>query len=119
MKLNINKAFTLVEIMIVVLVIAVILAIAIPGYFKSSTTSKKAVCIANMEKIDSAISQWALENHIAAGTAVSSSGEEDIYTNYLKGGKPRCPSGGEYTVHSVGDSPQVTCSAESEGHELP
>ncbi len=119
MNLNLKKGFTLVEIMIVVMIIAVILAVAVPGYFKSSQKSQKTICMANLEKIDAAISQWALENHASSGTVVSGSAEEDIYTNYLKGGKPQCPSGGEYTLHSVGDSPQVTCSKADEGHELP
>lgn len=116
---NSRAAFTIIELMIVVVIIAVILAIALPNYFKSATNSKKAVCIANLERIDSALDQWVLETHTSAGTVPSGSDEEDIYNNYVKGGKPKCPSGGTYTIHAVGSSPQVTCSLESEGHKLP
>lgn len=114
-----NTGFTLVEIMIVVAVIGIILAIVLPNYIKSGRAVHKTVCIANLEKIDGAIDQWAIENHIASGTTMSSSDEEDIYNNYMKGNKPKCPSRGEYTLHTVGVKPQVTCSKESEGHKLP
>jgi prepilin-type N-terminal cleavage/methylation domain-containing protein len=114
-----RKAFTLVELMIVTAVIAIILAIAVPNYLKSATTSRKTICIANLEKIDAAIDQWVLENHIPPGTALSESDEAKVYRDYVKGGKPKCPAGGTYTIHSVGDSPQVTCSNEGEGHKLP
>lgn len=49
-----RKAFTLVEVMIVVVIIAIILAAAIPNYLKSGKTSHKTACIANLERIDSA-----------------------------------------------------------------
>lgn len=112
------KGFSLVEIMIAVVIIGIILAIALPNYSKSGKASQKTVCIANLEKIDAAVDQWLLENHASAGTSLSGS-EDEIYNNYVRGGKPKCPAGGEYTLHSAGDRPQVTCSKESEGHKLP
>ena len=114
-----RKAFTLIEIMVVVVVIAIILAIAIPNYLKSGKTAQKTVCIANLERIDSALDQWVIDNHTSPGTVLSESEEGDLYKNYVKGGKPKCPSGGEYTLHEVGSKPQVTCSHEDEGHKLP
>ena len=115
-----NRAFTIIEIMIVLVILSVVLAIAIPNYIKSNRETQKTVCIANLEKIDAAIDQWALENHILPGTEISGDDEQDIYTNYITGGKPRCPRDGEYTLHALGVKPQVTCSlGEQEGHELP
>lgn len=70
-----RRAFTLVEAMIVVVIIAIILAIAIPNYLKSGKTSQKTACMANLERIDSAIDQRVLENHTAPGTALSESQE--------------------------------------------
>ena len=113
-----HAGFTLVEIMIVVAVIGIILAIALPNYLKSGKTVHRTVCIANLEKIDGAIDQWALEDRISTGTAIAGY-EEDIYRDYVRGGKPKCPSVGEYILGVVGVNPQVTCSKEDEGHKLP
>lgn len=49
-----RRAFTLAEVMIVVVIIAIILAVAIPNYLKSGKVSQKTACMANLERIDSA-----------------------------------------------------------------
>ena len=114
-----DKGYTLVEIMIVVAIIAIFLSISVPNYLKAGKTSARNVCINNLKKIDGAIDQWAMDDSIQAGIVPSPSQENDIY-NYVDGGKPECPSKGEYTIHAVGSKPQVTCSkAESDGHKLP
>jgi len=113
-----RKAYTLVEIVIVVAVIAIITAIAILNYMKSGQTSSKNICISNLRQIDAAMDQWAFDNSIKAGTVPSASQEDMIY-GYLDAGKPTCPSVGEYEIHAVGAKPQVTCSKEDDGHKLP
>ncbi|MDD5495480.1 MAG: prepilin-type N-terminal cleavage/methylation domain-containing protein [Candidatus Omnitrophica bacterium] len=112
--LNSLTGFTLVEIMIVVAIIAIIIAIALPNYLKTSTVSKKTICINNLKQIDAAIDQWAMENDIPKGAQAT----EEVY-DYVNGSRITCPSGGVYTLHSVGSKPQVTCSLENEGHKLP
>lgn len=114
-----NTGFTLVEIMVVVAVIATILAIAIPNFLGSSEKSRKAICIANLTKIDAAIDQWVLQENISPGVAISESDADEIYSDNIKGGKPKCPSGGVYALNVVGVVPQVTCSLEEKGHKLP
>ena len=113
-----NAGFTLVELMIIIFILSILLAIAVYGYVKSNSTAKRTICIANLKEIDSAIDQWVLENHISAETAIAGY-EEDIYRDYVRGGKPKCPSVGEYILGVVGVNPQVTCSKEDEGHKLP
>ena len=114
-----NKGFTIIEIMVVVIIIASLVAIASLNYLKSNKTSAKAVCINNLREIDKAIDQWALDHNIPDGTPPTSEQEDEIY-GYISGRKPECPSKGEYTIEAVGSRPQVRCSrGESEGHKLP
>ena len=113
-----RNGFTLVEIMIVVAIIAVILSIAIPNLFRANSVSKCTACKNNLAKITAAVEQWALDNSISNGTNISSQQENDIYNNYLRGGKPKCPSGGDYVLNPVGANPQVQCTDEAEGHKL-
>ncbi len=91
MKINTsrNAGFTLVEIMIVVAIIGLLAAIAIPNFVKARNTSQANACINNLRQIDSAVQQWALESGAADGTAPTAS----IWT-YIKGGLvPHCPIG--------------------------
>jgi prepilin-type N-terminal cleavage/methylation domain-containing protein len=53
--------FTLVEIMIVVAIIGMLAAIAIPNFVRARANSQQKACINNLRQIDSAINEWALE----------------------------------------------------------
>lgn len=56
-----KKGFTLVEIMIVVAIIGLLAAIAIPSFMRARTTSQKNACINNLRQIEAAKDQYALE----------------------------------------------------------
>ena len=49
-----HAGFTLVEIMIVVAIIGLLAAIAIPNFIKARQASQKAACVANLKTIDGA-----------------------------------------------------------------
>ena len=115
MKINSKKnaGFTLVEIMIVVAIIGLLAAIAIPNFVKARGTAQRNACINNLRQIDGAKEQWALENKKSAGTATVAAEVEA----YIKGGAPKCPGGGTYTYGAVDTAPDCSLQA-SAGHSL-
>ena len=109
-----QAGFTLVEIMIVVAIIGLLAAIAIPNFVKARTTAQTNACINNLRQMDGAIQQWALENKGAAGAPVSIENIKPYIKLTSNQELPPCPAGGTYTVTTVDTQP--TCSVE--GHKL-
>jgi prepilin-type N-terminal cleavage/methylation domain-containing protein len=120
---NVRKAgFTLVEIMIVVAIIGLLAAIAIPNFVKARATSQANACINNLRQIDAAANQFALENKKTSGSAVNWPTDLVPYIKLNSAGSiPGCPAGGDYgTAFTVGNSPSCTLgSTVTPAHALP
>ncbi|MEY2527740.1 MAG: type pilus assembly protein PilA [Verrucomicrobiota bacterium] len=108
---NINKrrgGFTLVEIMIVVAIIALLAAIAVPGFLRARKRSQASRILNDLRMIDSAVDQYAIETNRKTGDVV---GTVD-WTNYLKKGSSLYNSardilGNSYGQQTVDTIPQV------------
>ena len=99
------------EIMIVVGIIGLLAAIAIPNFVKARATSQQNACINNMRQINSAVQQWSTETGQAAGSPAPDMNAD--LTPYIQlnanSSVPLCPANGTYTINNIGVIPQVTC----------
>lgn len=110
-----KSGFTLVEIMIVVAIVALLAAIAVPAFAKYRAASRRSACIANLRQMENAKSVWAQENR--KGTT-DTPADTDLFglDKYLRS-KPQCAASGIYGLGTVDN--KVSCSmATVEGHTL-
>jgi prepilin-type N-terminal cleavage/methylation domain-containing protein len=81
LKLKTNRGgFTLVEIMIVVAIIALLAAIAVPGFLRARKRSQASKIINDLRMIDSAMDQYAIETTKKSGDPIAVAD----WTNYVK-----------------------------------
>ena len=114
-KLNKRRGgFTLVEIMIVVAIIALLAAIAVPGFLRARKRSQASRIINDLRLIDSAVDQYAIETNKKSGDAVAVSD----WTNYLKKNTNLWTTGkdilnNDYGIQTVDKLPAVPSTSKS------
>ena len=131
-----KKGFTLVEIMIVVAIIGLLAAIAIPSFMKARTTSQKNACINNLRQVESAKDQYAVEHGGTNGALIGTEAAAGVWTclvgaatGYIKS-YPACPASAsanakglatrsfdDYIASAIGTSP--SCRVDVATHVLP
>jgi prepilin-type N-terminal cleavage/methylation domain-containing protein len=114
-KLNKRRGgFTLVEIMIVVAIIALLAAIAVPGFLRARKRSQASRIINDLRLIDSAVDQYAIETNKKSGDAVATAD----WTNYLKKGTNLYTTGldilgNPYGAQTVDSLPKVNATSKT------
>jgi prepilin-type N-terminal cleavage/methylation domain-containing protein len=110
-----QAGFTMVEMMIVVLVLAMLLEMAIPQFITARHRARQRTCMSNMRQMEVAKEQLAMNKKLQDGDPVDT---VDLVPDYIRNA-PSCPSGGTYTLQSIGTSPECSLSAGSFSHIAP
>lgn len=118
MKKRMKKGFTLVEIMIVVAIIAILAAIAIPNFVKYRKESQQATCEQTRAQIVTAAENWGSKTANSSKTTVTLN---DLApkdgSGYFKN-EPKCPAGGTYTIEKNQTSGAWECTCSDNDHKV-
>ena len=107
-----RKAFTLVELMVAVAILGLLLAMAIPAYWKYRSNARKGLCLQNLNQIESAKQRWGLEQRKTDGDIPA---QTDLVGPFLYLRRmPECPGGGTYSIRAIGQNALCT----EPGHSL-
>ena len=107
-----KKGFTLVEIMIVVAIIAILAAVAIPNFVRYRKTSQMNACISNLKQIQAACEQAKMGGVSASDMAWNKIVGSDLFIKVT----PKCPSSGTYALPTA-DTADPTCTISDAGYE--
>ena len=110
-----EKGFTLVELMVVVVIIGILVAIAIPIYASIQERAERQACHANLRTIDGMLSQWRMMTD-AERTAVTGG-----FPGMFEGGIPSCPDDAvaAYTYDETAETGRASCAKHGSAGDAP
>lgn len=107
-----EKGFTLIELMVVVLIIAILVAIAVPVFNVARAAAQRRTCQANLRTLDGAVQTY---NADADAFPVSIA---VMVGDYVKAA-PQCPTDDLGYTFAAGSPPTITCTGGYSGHSYP
>ncbi len=104
MESRTTRGFTLLEIMVVVFILGVLVAIALPSWMNARTRAQARTCSANLRRLHQAKEMYALAERLPNGANVQMT---DLVPTYIQA-EPFCPagSGQSYILNPVGTAPE-------------
>jgi len=103
-----RRGFSLIELLVVILILTLLMAVALPLYLSSITNSAKTACRANMQSIANAADAWKVRTRAADySTMTLSSLTTDL------GSIPSCPQSGTYSLTFSGTALDVNGTAQT------
>lgn len=97
-----KSGFTLIEIMIVVLIIGILMAIAVPNFVRARASSRLEAIVSNLRVIDRSVEEWGMSQNQASGAPVLQSDLDGTGGGAAYVVWPKGPIAGTYGVTSFG-----------------